>query len=519
MPLLSPAERKIFATGLLVRLACVPFLLQWFHADERQFLEFSHFHAHGRLHPFMEVGLQMRNQTAPWVFSWLVRLCDEIGLSNPRAWLWAMDILIAVWTWLGFWALIRAFQGLGSNSRNQKVALGLGWFFFFFCAFPWLWSRPLSETLSFTPAAFLFLSLLRERWAQAGFWAGLAGILRYPSFLWAPGGLLLALWQLKRRRAPGRVIASGFALGAAGFLCALALGGLAYLQSYVEWLKSFPAYFAFNRPGGPVSALFGEDSLWSYGRWFEYVFTPWLAYPLLVGSGVALWKQPALVLFIAPYVLGHLWTPHREPRFMLPLTPFLVWSVAAWVASESGEKVILSARDWLRPRPWIRRSATALILIHFAIHLAWYPALAWAQTWSGQAILLRSYTALKKHRTDFLNFSESPIGAIDAWIPPETRWSGHDCKWHRPEPAMEPERLWVMTRDTVPPTCRLLAGLEDLNRYRLAERWLRVRFANLYQCPLESLSFFCPRGIEDAPPGEPYFGRDLGRDLKKVPSS
>src|SRR5687768_6510416 len=95
-----------FWAGLAARLATVPFLLQWFHPDERQMLEFAHFHAHGRLHPFMESQLHLRNQTLPWLFSWFVQACDFLGLSAPHAWLMVIHALIGTLSWVAMALLI-----------------------------------------------------------------------------------------------------------------------------------------------------------------------------------------------------------------------------------------------------------------------------------------------------------------------------------------------------------------------------------------------------------------------------
>src|SRR4051812_37524848 len=89
-----------FWAGFALRLLCVPFLLQWFHPDERQMLEFAHFHAHGRLHPFLESELFLRNQTLPWLFAWIIRGCDAVGLANPWAYLTAIHAVIAIFSWV-----------------------------------------------------------------------------------------------------------------------------------------------------------------------------------------------------------------------------------------------------------------------------------------------------------------------------------------------------------------------------------------------------------------------------------
>ncbi|MGK5088077.1 hypothetical protein WDW86_11015, partial [Bdellovibrionota bacterium FG-2] len=155
--------RRIGLVGLGIHLVCVPFLLQWFHPDERQVLEFAHFWAHGRLHPFLEVSLQLRNQSVPWAFSWVLGFCDAVSLHHPWAYLIAIQTLIALWSGAGFWALLAFFRDCFREKSEgaHKVHLTLAWVFALFWGFSALYSRPLLEVLSFPPTAFLLLFVWR----------------------------------------------------------------------------------------------------------------------------------------------------------------------------------------------------------------------------------------------------------------------------------------------------------------------------------------------------------------------
>jgi hypothetical protein len=513
--------RKIFWSGLAARLLCVPFLLQWFHPDERQMLEFAHFHAHGRLHPFLESQLHLRNQTLPWLFSWLLKFLDSLGLASPRAYLIGMQSLIAVWTWLGFWALLTPVQEAhqeADSHRTVRTVTWLGWFFALFWGFPFLYSRPLLEAVSFAPACFLFLSIGRRQFLRAGFWAGLGGVLRYPSILWGVGAVALCLWDGLQSRRPANRLISDLLRGVSGFVIALALGGLADGAVYGQFLESAFSYWSFNRPGGPVQQMFGDDSLWVYWKWFTFLFTPWLA-PLFLGvAAYGLLRVPRLFIFCLPYLLGHLYTPHREPRFLLPLTPFLV------VAGAQGLAMI-----WPRVRtalgPRLERIAVGVLFLHWLFNFVWYPLNAWAQWHSVQGVLLRHYPEMVLKASRLITLAD-PL--IDVEVPPAVNWGDQKCQWHRPENASVQEspdqEFWVLAREGQELNgCQRIDGNNAFSGRLLTgvERIFRVREGGLWSCGKardrksieqwlgRSAGISCPAGWLPSSPGEPLMAEHL----------
>jgi hypothetical protein len=488
---MSWSKKPYFWAGIAVRTVCAPFLLQWFHPDERQMLEFAHFQAHGRLHPFLESRLHLRNQTFPWLESWLIRLCDALGFHTPWAYLTLTHLVLSVLSWVSLAALVEYFAE--RNPESTRESRILGWIFALFWIFPWLYSRQLSEAVSLIPTVWLFLAIQRRQFARAGIWAGLTSIFRYPSALWVVGGFLLLLASRANRRKVKPWIAA-----ALGFLVVLGLGGLADLHTYGKFLESAPAYWNFNRPHGPVEAMFGNDGLDTYLHWFDFILTPWLGGAFILVALFALSNSNSLFIFTLPYIAGHIWTPHREPRFMLPLTPFLILAIAEfWVSTR-----FQTAFERFRLRePKILRVLATAMWVHIAFNFAWYPLNAWAQWTSAQGTLTRHYKDLAAKPTRFITLAD-PV--IDALMPQNTRWANSECQWHRaPLKNEAASRVWILSEDP-PQSC--IPAVEDLVptlTSRTLQRLLRVRVARLWECNDAALQHICPTGIKDNPAGEP----------------
>ncbi len=472
--------RACFWTGFTIRVAVAPFLLQWFHPDERQVLEFAHFHAHGRLHPFLESELHLRNQTIPWLFSWIIRLCDALGFDSPRAYMLCMHWIIGLTSWIIFFRIVKTLR----TERGRAI---LGWSAALFWGFPFLYSRMLLEAISLPATFLIWIALQNRRPFLTGFWAGAAGALRYPSALWAPGASLA--WFIKDRKNGLR----SFALGLIGCGVALGLMGLADWKLYGHWMESAPAYWNFNRPGGPVAGQFGSDGLDVYLKWFEFLFTPWMA-PLVIAVGaIGLLLDTELLAFCLPYIAGHLWTPHREPRFLLPLMPFLALAVAR--SAEAGRwKPFVTA--WKRVPQGLRKAVVGVLLLHGLLQFAWYPLGIWAQLESGQGVLVRNYRLLEKEPARLLAWAD-PV--IDALVPANVRWADPSCHWRRP-PISIPGRvdesatpLYVERTASPDPTCeRISSDFIAPMKGETLPRLLRVRPATLWLCPGSILSKLCP---------------------------
>ncbi|MGK5088353.1 hypothetical protein WDW86_12405, partial [Bdellovibrionota bacterium FG-2] len=317
---------------------------------------------------------------------------------------------------------------------------------------------------------------------------GLTAVIRYPSALWILGALFLWLYRHKKLK-PLLAAALGVAL-------AVAAGGIADFFMYGKFLGSAQAYWAFNQPHGPVEGIFGNDSLAVYWHWFEFLFTPWLAPFLVPLFAFALLRNPALLLFSAPYIVGHVWTPHREPRFLIPLTPFLV--LAAFLAFAQ-LKYQIPAR--------VKSGLKGLVWIHIVLNFIWLPLYLYGQWNSAQGVTLRAYELMKEparvvSRVDPL---------IDVFVPEGVTWGDQSCIWHRPLLT----RGFVLVIDRDRPgsekpgeKCEWISSLSDFGFWSLSdggaralERIFRFRAGRLWRCDEGVLKQFCPNGFV-------YLGKD-----------
>ncbi|OFZ81842.1 MAG: hypothetical protein A2583_10560 [Bdellovibrionales bacterium RIFOXYD1_FULL_53_11] len=459
--------------GIAVRLAVAPFLLQWFHPDERQTLAFAHFQAHGRMHDFMESLLHMRNQTAPLVLSWMIRAIDAVGLDFPWAYMTMFHAVLGLWSWWGLCTLVAH-----ARERGCRYSDALGWFFALFWLFPFIYSRQLLETMSLTPVLMAFVGISRAQPLRAGLWTGLAVILRYPGISWIPG-LLMLCWYLQRKNSDRLRSA---AVAVSGIAIAIALGGIADWHVFGKFLESAPAYFKFNFPGGPVSRMFGNDSLVVYYKMFEFAFSPWLA-PLLFAAGaLAIALQPHIALFILPYVAAHIITPHREPRFMLPLLPLMALAVALSADRHLQKIVIKSA--------FVRKTILAAAIFHVVLNFGLYPLNIWAQLESAQALLVRNYNYFERINRDVMITIYEPV---DALLPANLRWAGPYCVWRGTSNTTSANHRILVISENEPAGCdkiprtRVLPALKSNPLKRL----LRTRTGTMYDCPQKTAKALC----------------------------
>lgn len=467
---------KIIVTGWVARLAAAPFLLQWFHPDERQVLEFAHRLAHpvslnSPLQIFLESELHLRNQTLPMLYSWIIQGLDFIGLATPHAYLTALYVILGSLSWLALLKLIETFAQQRADNPPLlpgRRAIQLAWVFALFWPFVVIYPRALLESVSLTAALFGLSFFTVRRFGWAGFFLAVAGMLRYPSILFLLGGALLYTSQLKQNKA---TLFKDVCWGTLGVGAGVVLMGISDYKIYGNFFESASQYWGFNRPNGPVETQFGRDDLSVYLKWFEFVATPWLAPFLLALSLLALARTRVLMLFTLPYIIGHLWTAHREPRFMIPLMPFFFLAIAIqW-------DVLIKKipHKWI---PW----AGNLVFAHWGIAVLWTPLYLWGQTQTGLGQVLLRQHELRSQPTLLINHAD-PM--IDALLPSDTTLKSPEGLLLRGSNA-QPVRTWHLTA-TPQPGCTPIfkshfAYLPQVGSPHW-ERILRAHLASFYHCP------------------------------------
>lgn len=313
----------------------------------------------------------VRNWLFPGLMGGLFRLEALLGIhaSWPRmAGLW---LVLA----LGFALALRSAHRLVTDrdgpeaARWGTVALATWGGTLVFAA------RPLADSLAIAPLLIALerLESLKHRpsrhaaW-QAGAALGVAVAARYPSLVFAaPLGLSL-LWSRRWRQA------LEFSLGALAVGLAI---GLLDLFTWGEFLHSFRAYLAFNRPGGEVETKFGSMSLSFYvGPFFGMAPVALLPFALM-----GIWEKRDLLVgsgaFYALFIQLH---PHKESRFLLPLLvgiPLVAGApMARWLAPRLAGRTrhfIVGVLIWIllgvlaatiqRPMAWRQGAIDATVVI------------------------------------------------------------------------------------------------------------------------------------------------------------
>jgi hypothetical protein len=283
------------------------------HPDELyQCLEPAFYRAFGYGVLSWEWEAGVRNWAIPIFFSWLLKLCQAIGISDPRAYRAVLEVpqyllhagmLTAVFRYAarrvgptgGLWAMaavglsapVIVFAGrtLGESFSTAFVVIGLE------ALDP---NRPSPRSVP---------GLL------GGAALGLSVVARYGSIVLAAAALI---WLVFRREWRLLVYA------ASGFLAVTAgLGGLDWL-SWGRPFHSVLAYVQFNVLSGEAAQQFGRAA-WSYylpvlGR----ALAPWA----WIGLGFCGWKRRgrlSLPFFCAAtYIVALSALAHKEERFLYP---------------------------------------------------------------------------------------------------------------------------------------------------------------------------------------------------------
>lgn len=292
------------------------------HPDEvYQALEPAYFRVHGYGILAWEWREGLRNWALPFALAGLLKVCDVLHLSDPRAYRAVLELPQLA---LHAWALSAAYRFSRRRLEDERSAL-------LATALLALWGltlefagRTLGESIS---ASFLFVAfeaIDREEGspragALGGLALGLAVVARYGSVVFVVAGL--ASLALRRRwRALGAAAGAGAAVAA----------GLAALD-WATWgrpLHSLLAYADFNVLSGKSAQTFGAAPPGFYA-WPLFALTPLWVWPgLWLAAPRERLRLSAPAAAAALYLVTVAATAHKESRFLYPAQQLLALAAA-----------------------------------------------------------------------------------------------------------------------------------------------------------------------------------------------
>jgi phosphatidylinositol glycan class B len=317
------------AAGALVALVSAWFNQGFFCYDEHfQILEFAWYKLGGTPASGLawEFHARMRPALQPLIAAGVIKALHVPALLSPFFATFVLRLLsglLALWVSLELCArMLPAVRSLAL----KRVMLG-GLLFLWFL--PYTHGRFASENwggLLFFGGLCLAMDAVDEGSGQrAVVRRALAGV------LWAAAfycrfqiGLAIAgagMWMLLVGRARLRVLASL----TAAFVLTCALNTAIDHWLYGVWVLTPVNYFHANVVEGKAST-FGTSPWWFYfAQLFALLVPPFS--PLLVfllGAGVWFARRHVLVWTVIPFIVGHTVLPHKETRFLIPVTYALV---------------------------------------------------------------------------------------------------------------------------------------------------------------------------------------------------
>ncbi len=325
-----PSRRWSLALAGAVQFVCAVAVGGRLQADEiHQFLEPAHRAVWGYGSRSHEWYSGMRNVVGPGAIASVFMVCRGIGIDDPRAILAAVHFAVGGFSLFAIarWAeAVRRASGSEHTARLALLTLAL-WV-------PWEVAayRTLAETISTAALLVSFELFTRSprRALAAGLWAGAAFVLRYPS------GLFLPAFAFELVRSRDREATARWTLGVA-----VAIAALAALDAWA-WgtpLHSLAAYFDFNVVHGRGSD-FGVSPAWYYLGCLVALCPVGMITLGFACRGSL--PRSALPLAVAGiYLAGMSLVGHKEPRFFLPVIPFVIAGAALWPSEWSKQRAAM----------------------------------------------------------------------------------------------------------------------------------------------------------------------------------
>ncbi len=355
----------------------------WDHPDEWfQSAEIASLLAFGRASHVQEISLHLRNLAFPEIFGLLLRVADLVAPGSAVMRVWVIQAFMGLLSLSVLWLFVEACDRWKiARSRWAVAAVGL---------FPfWIAGSvvPSSENLStyvFALVAALALRGSSRSWVWAGFFSVGVIAARAPSGLLIVGFVLALLSQLRRKRTNPKVtpLASWPLAGwsdlrrySVGFLIGVVLWGLPDAIHYGRPWESLLLYFDFNFLSGVSERLYGSQAESVYLGLFRAHFMHPVFGPIglvIAAAGVKRWislvrRRDPIAWAGLVYLMGHLLSAHKEPRFMVPLEMILVvFGVAEITRLARNPSTRVFALEWNRRR-WGKAVVALALLVMTAV--------------------------------------------------------------------------------------------------------------------------------------------------------
>jgi phosphatidylinositol glycan class B len=328
--LLNSTYQKFFLIGLLCYIVASWFSLGYHQIDEHfMILEYANFKfglVPKRVYPW-EFLSKIRPTLQPTFVYYTLQGFKSLGIIDPFFQVFLLRLFTAILAWF---ITCKAILRFSKSFLNQKVVFWTIASITCFWFMPYLQVRFSSENyagITFVIALLVLPSTNNQQNIQSPWWRWmLIGFLLSCSFYFrfqmAFAILGLLLWLMLYVRPLFKI----YFFLLIGALFAIGLNLLVDYWFYGEWILTPLRYYEAN---------ITKDLASSYGTtpWYDYFIlfitqgVPPISIILLVLFFVALIKRPnqLLVFVFIPFLLGHMFVPHKEFRFLYPMViPFLL---------------------------------------------------------------------------------------------------------------------------------------------------------------------------------------------------